>query len=198
MSSSALFAFAGGSGRAEPEAKPALTGGQALVATSEQIISASEKVRPAVVSIINLTNEALDQQEARINRTGTRLPYNASLGSGVIFKKADGKAYIITNAHVIQDAAEVPAVLVNGDKKEAKIIGKDHVTDLAVLEVDGDGIDTVVEIGDSGKLRAGKWSSRSAIRSDSAILSRKGSYPPRIGSFRYRLIRTAITIGSRK
>jgi serine protease Do len=146
----------GGSGK-QPEAKPALTGGQALVETSEQTISASDKVSPGVVSIINLTQQALDQQQAeKPNLQEGQLPDNASLGSGVIFKKADGKAYIITNAHVIQDAAEVSAVLVNGDKKIAKIVGVDTITDLAVLEVDGKGIDTVVEIGDSDKLRRGE------------------------------------------
>jgi serine protease Do len=151
-----LFVLLNRGGEAQPEAKPALAGGQALVETSERIISASEKVRPAVVSIINLTKQALEQQGAKQGSNGEALPDNASLGSGIIFQKKDGKAYIITNAHVIQDAAKVEAVLVNGDKKEAKIIGKDTISDLAVLQVDDKGIDTVVEIGNSDKLRVGE------------------------------------------
>ncbi|RKP51354.1 PDZ domain-containing protein [Cohnella endophytica] len=151
-----LFTFVRGGGSAEPVAKPALTGGQALVETSERIITASEKVRPAVVSIINLTNEALAAQDPKDKASKDEIPYNASLGSGVIFQKKDGKAYIITNAHVIQDAAKVQAVMVNGDKKEATIVGKDNVTDLAVLQVDDKGVDTVVELGNSSKLRDGE------------------------------------------
>lgn len=151
-----LFVVINGGGAAEPQSMPALTGGQALVETSERIISASEKVRPAVVSIINLTNQAMEQLDEGQSYEDGNLPDNASLGSGVIFLKQDGKAYIITNAHVIQDAAEVQAVLVNGDKKDAKIIGKDTISDLAVLQVDAEGIDTVVEIGNSDKLRVGE------------------------------------------
>lgn len=150
-----LFVLLNGGGDAKSEAKPALAGGQSLVETSERIISASEKVRPGVVSIINMTNEALEMQgEEELD--ADELPYHASMGSGVIFQKKDGKAYIITNAHVVQDAGKVQAVLVNGDKKDAKIIGKDIVTDLAVLQVDAGGIDTVVEIGNSDKLRVGE------------------------------------------
>jgi len=150
-----LFVLFNRGGDAKLEARPALAGGQALVETSERIISASEKVRPAVVSIINYTNGALELQ-GDVPLDEDELPYNASMGSGIIFQKKDGKAYIITNAHVIQDAGKVQAVLVNGDKKDATIIGKDNVTDLAVLQVDAQGIDTVVEIGNSDKLRVGE------------------------------------------
>jgi serine protease Do len=151
-----LFVLLNGRGDTKPLATPALAGGQSLVETSERIISASEKVRPGVVSIINLTKQALQQQDGQPSLNDGEIPANASLGSGVIYQKKNGKAYIITNAHVIQDAAEVQAVLVNGDKKVAKIIGQDNITDLAVLEVDDKGIDTVVDIGDSDKLRDGE------------------------------------------
>ena len=129
-----LFVLLNGGGDSEPEAKPALAGGQSLVETSERIISASEKVRPGVVSIINMTNEALEMQ-GKEELDEDELPYHASMGSGVIFQKKDGKAYIITNAHVIQDAGEVQAVLVNGNKKDAKIIGKDIVTEIGRAHV---------------------------------------------------------------
>ncbi|WP_130616821.1 S1C family serine protease [Cohnella abietis] len=151
-----FVAINGGGGERGSEARPALTGGQALVETSERIISASEKVRPAVVSIVNLTNQAMAEQDLGDNPDDGEIMNNANLGSGVIFQKTDGKAYIITNAHVIDDAAVVQAVLINGDRKAATIIGKDVVTDLAVLQVDGKGIDTVVDIGNSSKLRDGE------------------------------------------
>lgn len=151
-----LFTFLDGGGEANPAATPALTGGQALIDTSERSITASEKVRHAVVSIINLTEEAIQEQADTRSLDDTEIPFTASLGSGVIFQKKNGKAYIITNSHVLQDAVRVQAVLVNGDKKEARIVGKDKITDLAVLEVDDAGIDTVAEIGNSDKLRVGE------------------------------------------
>jgi len=152
----ALFlAFGSGGGSPGSEARPAIVDGQSYVETSERIISASEKVRPAVVSIINLTTQALELQEAGDFEEG-ELPYNTSMGSGVIFQKKNDKAYIITNAHVIQDAGEIQALMVNGDRKKAKIVGKDIITDLAVLEVSADGIDAVVELGHSDKLRVGE------------------------------------------
>jgi len=74
----------------------------------------------------------------------------------VIFRKEDGKAHIITNYHVIEGADQVKAVLLSGEAREARIVGKDQITDLAVLEIDGGGIETVAEIGDSLKLRDGE------------------------------------------
>ena len=146
-------AFSGGGGR-EPAGLPAWAANPALVETSERIIAASEKIRPAVVSIINLPQQALDIRDE--DMTDEELTEYASLGSGVIFKKQSGKAFIITNAHVLQDAAEVEAVLNNGVRKEATIVGKDTISDLAVLEIDGKDIDTIAEVGDSGKLRVGE------------------------------------------
>jgi Trypsin-like serine proteases, typically periplasmic, contain C-terminal PDZ domain len=56
----------------------------------------------------------------------------------------------------VEDADQVKAVLASGEVREAKIVGKDQITDLAVLEIDGAGIETVAVIGDSRKLRDGE------------------------------------------
>lgn len=168
-----LFVIITRGGDASPTAMPAIGGGQSLVETSERIISASDKIRPAVVSIINITKQGGDDAAEDFG-SGTEegngedgsgndeidpyadLPENTSLGSGVIFDKKDGKAYIITNSHVVADAAEVQAVMMDGKKKPAKIVGQDTVSDLAVLSIDADGIDAVAEIGSSDKLRVGE------------------------------------------
>lgn len=152
----ALFVALDASGDGGTGGKPALARGQALVETSERIISASEKVRPAVVSIINYMEDEVLPEDEEESTNGGDIPENAGLGSGVIFHKDGGKAYIITNAHVIQGAVKVEAVLMNGDKKEATIVGEDAISDLAVLEVDDEGIDEMVEIGSSEKLRVGE------------------------------------------
>ncbi|MBW5448751.1 PDZ domain-containing protein [Cohnella sp. CFH 77786] len=153
-----LFMLIVGNREESPAARPAMAGGQSLVETSERIITASEKIRPTVVSIINITREAKDHASEKDGGSAhdNEVPENASLGSGVIFEKKDGKAFIITNAHVVTDAAEVQAVLMDGTKKEARIVGQDTISDLAVLSVDAKGIDKVAEIGESDKLRVGE------------------------------------------
>lgn len=129
----------------------------------EKTISAAAKVRPAVVSIIN--EQAIPEGEAGSDDTasgsadagdGSKLQ-EAALGSGFIFEKVKGKAHIITNNHVVADAAAVKAVLSDGETREAKVIGTDEITDLAVLEIDDKGIDTIASFGESDDLRAGQW-----------------------------------------
>ncbi|MBB6634084.1 S1C family serine protease [Cohnella thailandensis] len=132
----------GGGGRAQ------VVSSAPIMETSERTITASAKIRPAVVSIINRTKASDPDEEESLE--------NASLGSGVIFEKKDGKARIITNAHVLENAAEVQVVLVDGKMLPAKIVGKDTITDLAVLETDAAGIDVVATIGDSEALREGE------------------------------------------
>lgn len=57
-------------------------------------------------------------------------------GSGVIWKKESGKAYIITNNHVIEGATKVEISLYDGKKTTAEVVGADALTDLAVLTID--------------------------------------------------------------
>jgi serine protease Do len=76
-----------------------------------------------------------------------------SVGSGFILS-ADG--YVLTNAHVVDDATEVMVKL--SDKREfrAKVIGSDKRTDVAVLKIDAIGLPKVT-IGDPDKLKVGEW-----------------------------------------
>ncbi|MCQ6563449.1 S1C family serine protease [Paenibacillus mendelii] len=123
----------------------------------ERTIQAADKVRPAVVSIINEQKLPSVKGEETLDESDEAELAQAAVGSGVIFEKVKGKAHIITNAHVVAGAEAVKAVLSNGEMLEAELIGVDEITDLAVLEVNGDGIKTVAEIGDSSELRAGQW-----------------------------------------
>lgn len=124
---------------------------------SERAIQASAKVRPAVVSIVNEQMYSLGGEALEEGSDGQGTLREAGVGSGVIISKNDGKAIIVTNHHVIENAVSVKAVLMNGEKREARIIGKDQITDLAVLEMDAKGIDVVAEIGDSSALRAAEF-----------------------------------------
>lgn len=111
----------------------------------DRIIQAAAKVRPSVVSIVN-------------HKTGSSLSIeDSALGSGVIFKKEDGKAYIMTNHHVVEGASDLEIVTVEGETHKAKLVGKDRVSDIAVMSVEDDkGIGPIAEIGDSSKLQRGQ------------------------------------------
>lgn len=76
-----------------------------------------------------------------------------SLGSGFIISK-DG--YILTNNHVIQDADEIVVRLNDRRELEAKLIGADASSDLALLKVDAKNLPTV-KLGNSEKLEVGEW-----------------------------------------
>jgi serine protease Do len=75
------------------------------------------------------------------------------VGSGFI-TSADG--YIMTNAHVVEGAAEVYVTLTDKREFKAKIIGSDKRTDVALLKIEGGNLPRLT-IGDSDKIRAGEW-----------------------------------------
>ena len=77
-----------------------------------------------------------------------------ALGSGFII---DEKGIVITNNHVIQNAEDI-LVRVNGDEEyKAKIIGKDPLSDIAVLQIESDDKFIPVKFGNSDKSRIGDW-----------------------------------------
>jgi len=76
-----------------------------------------------------------------------------SQGSGFIF--ADG--LVMTNAHVVNGSDKVIVGLTNGKKFNAKLIGQDFFTDLAVLKIEGKGPWPKAQFGDSAKIKVGDW-----------------------------------------
>jgi serine protease Do/serine protease DegQ len=77
-----------------------------------------------------------------------------SLGSGVIMDAEKG--LIITNNHVIDKAEEIKVTLRDGRKLNAKLVGTDPATDVAVIKVEADGL-TEVKLADSDKIRVGDF-----------------------------------------
>ncbi|MHA6253046.1 S1C family serine protease [Oceanobacillus sp. CAU 1775] len=104
-----------------------------------------EEVAEAVVGVVNMQQHSI--------WTGNQ---EAGTGSGIIYKKEDGKAYIVTNQHVVENAENVEIVLSNDERIPARVLGEDALTDLAVLEVDGDKINTVAKIGNSEDIVIGE------------------------------------------
>lgn len=76
-----------------------------------------------------------------------------SLGSGFIIS-SDG--YIVTNAHVIDQAEQVRVTLKDRRELNAKVIGVDEATDIALLKIEATGLPAVT-LGDSSSLKVGQW-----------------------------------------
>ncbi len=76
-----------------------------------------------------------------------------SLGSGVIVSP---EGYILTNNHVIEGATDVRVTLSNKRQLQAKVVGADPKTDIAVLKVEGSGYPAIT-IGDSSKVQVGDY-----------------------------------------
>ena len=77
-----------------------------------------------------------------------------SLGSGFVISD-DG--YVVTNNHVIQEAAEITVILQDTTRLTAELVGRDPKTDIAVLKVETDKKLSALEFGNSAKSRVGDW-----------------------------------------
>ncbi len=78
----------------------------------------------------------------------------SGLGSGVIVDANDG--YIVTNSHVIDKAEDIVVTLEDGQRFNAKVIGKDPGADIAVIQIDAERL-TEIALGDSDHLRQGDF-----------------------------------------
>ena len=86
-------------------------------------------------------------------RGGNSMPAPRGEGSGFIVSP-DG--YILTNAHVVENAEEVTVKTTDRREYTAKVVGSDPATDVAVLKIDAKNLPTV-RIGDPSTLRPGEW-----------------------------------------
>ncbi len=119
------------------------------------IMEAAARVSPSVVSIHVLRTQTV---QPRTPWESFFLPWGAQrratgLGSGLI---VDESGLVITNAHVVQGADRILVTLPDGRDLEAHLIGEDGVTDLAVLQVEGNGL-PVAPLGSSRDLAIGEW-----------------------------------------
>ncbi|MGE5796524.1 MAG: S1C family serine protease [Ignavibacteria bacterium] len=115
-----------------------------LDAYSKAVVGAARKVSPSVVNI----NLFLNSRQGRNGRD----PQRGGSGSGFIFTP-DG--FILTNSHVVHNAAKIEVILNDGRKVRADLIGDDPDTDLAVIRIDSSNIKEVT-FGDSGKIKVGQ------------------------------------------
>ena len=142
----------------------------------ESFADLAENVSPAVVNITTSTTvaapaEALPQvppgspfedffkefmdRNGQGNGQGNGKPRRSqALGSGFVVSE-DG--YIVTNNHVIDGADQIEIEFFSGNRLEAKLIGKDPKTDLALLKVESDKPLPFVPFGNSDLMRVGDW-----------------------------------------
>lgn len=118
------------------------------VDVTTQITEVVDQVSDAVVGITNIQkrNDFWTQNEA--DEAGT--------GSGVIYKKNKDYAYIVTNHHVVEQADVLEVVLSDDTHFEAELLGSDLFTDLAVLRVDAQEVDSTMKMGASKDLKVGE------------------------------------------
>lgn len=115
---------------------------------------AINKTADAVVGINNIQSTSFWFDDS--NRKGNGSDETAGTGSGVIYKKAGDRAFVVTNHHVVEDASRLEVSLSDGTKIPAKLLGSDIWTDLAVLEIDAAKVKKVAEFGDSDRLKMGE------------------------------------------
>lgn len=159
-----------------PEAQPAVGG---AFAGPPSFAEVAERVTPAVVNVAVTPNRGPEQvhprsaipsipQDSPLHDFFQRFfdgqaprpeefampPQSQGQGSGFII---DSEGHIVTNNHVVPDAAEVQVILNDGSRYRAEVKGRDPKTDLALLKIDAGKPLPHVELGDSGGTRVGDW-----------------------------------------
>ncbi|MGG1398912.1 trypsin-like peptidase domain-containing protein [Bacillus salipaludis] len=111
---------------------------------------AVDQAGPAVVGITNI------QSTQFWSDNGKKSEEAAGTGSGVIYKKAGNKAFVVTNHHVVEGATKLEVSLTDGTKIPAELLGSDIWTDLAVLEIDASHVKKIAQFGNSDELKMGE------------------------------------------
>ncbi|HEY7219733.1 MAG TPA: DegQ family serine endoprotease [Candidatus Binatia bacterium] len=136
-------------------------------------VNLAKKIKPLVVNISTTqVSEARGSQQEFGNPFGEEDPFNdfwrrffggpmprgpqrqRSLGSGFVI---DSDGSILTNNHVVENASKIVVKLSDDQEYEAKIIGRDQKTDIAVIKINAKGNLPAANLGDSDKLEVGEW-----------------------------------------
>ncbi|MDX8289861.1 S1C family serine protease [Metabacillus indicus] len=115
------------------------------VDVSTAVTKAVDSVSKAVVGVVNI------QEAGFWNEKG-----EAGTGSGVIYKKEGGSAFIVTNYHVIEGATQIELSLSDGTRIPAEVLGSDELMDLAVLRSESKAVEQVAEFANSDNVRPGE------------------------------------------
>ncbi|WP_414049962.1 S1C family serine protease [Macrococcus animalis] len=120
-----------------------------------QLADMLEEVSPAVVGVINMQQANSSIFDILRGESGSTEETPAGTGSGVIYQVTDDEAYIVTNNHVVEGAKDLKVRLSTGDTVDGTLIGKDALTDIAVLKITGNYDIKPIPFADSSKIRVG-------------------------------------------
>ena len=109
-----------------------------LISIENAIVNVVSRSKPAIVSLVV---QGVEDSQGRV-------------GSGFIFRK---EGYILTNHHVVRDARNIRVTLLDGSRLDAKLVGTDQNTDVAVLKIERDEAFPVLPLADSSKTRVGQF-----------------------------------------
>ncbi len=130
-----------------------------ILSTQKAFSNVSKKVTPSVVNISTVSRKKAIQPFFEANPLfedffgGPQTRRDRSLGSGFLLS-TDG--YIVTNDHVVRDAESIQVKLSNDKMYDAKVVGSDPKTDIAVIKITAVDLPAAV-LGDSDKLEVGQW-----------------------------------------
>ena len=114
---------------------------------SEKISAIAERLQPAIVTIFAyMDHENMDIEEMQ----------DYSIGSGVVIQRNGDVVKIVTNYHVIVDSTAIEVMTNKGEKIKGKVIAKDKLSDLALIEVKSKLLTAIARYGDSDRLRVGE------------------------------------------
>src|SRR5699024_518362 len=141
----------------QQSSKEATEQGQNQTVIEEQVnfdihTDLTEVVDQSTNSVVGVTN----LQTVDDFWSSTESTQETGTGSGVIYKKEKGKAYIVSNHHVVENAEALEITFDDGTKTEGNLIGSDMWTDLAVIEIDDKDVKSVAKFGDSDLLKRGE------------------------------------------
>ncbi|ARA98183.1 S1C family serine protease [Geobacillus thermodenitrificans] len=109
------------------------------------VTKAIDQASDAVVGVVNIQAAGFWSQGGE-----------AGVGSGVIYKKAGSRAFVVTNHHVVENASQLEVSLKDGTRVPAKLLGSDVLMDLAVLEIDAKHVKKVAQFGNSDTVKLGE------------------------------------------
>ncbi|MDN5865565.1 MAG: DegQ family serine endoprotease [Gammaproteobacteria bacterium] len=157
---SLLFLAAVGFGAAQPASAEMLN--------SSGMPSLAPVIKQVTPAVVNISTRGVVKRKVRgpfmspLFRQFFGIPENGrtisrvftSLGSGVIIDAEKG--YILTNYHVIRDAKKITVTLYDNRQFQAKVIGSDPASDIAVVQIDADDLHQIA-LGDSSQLQVGDY-----------------------------------------
>jgi len=130
-----------------------------ILSTQKAFSTVAKKVTPIVVNISTVSRKKMVQPFLEMNPLfedffgAPQYRRDKSLGSGFIISP-DG--FIVTNDHVVRDAESIQVKLSNDKVYDAKVVGSDQKTDIAVIKINAGNLPVAV-LGDSDKLEVGQW-----------------------------------------